>query len=273
MDIGFCTEDGGIYTTTDFARLPSGEFERKRRLLQCPECHGPAFFRTASFNRRAACFGARPHAQGCIQAATDNGRAAYSVADEHEALLMPGGKIIVDLRYGAPIPIGPIEMTGMASRPVRVHRNPGEPCLADAPLYRRLSSLLRTLIDVPAFSASDKLIGFDGQGEIHVRDFFVPLQSATAAYSGQFRGYWGLLSDAKLAVDSSLWFNSGGGNDNISFVLDRRFVDDFNQRYLTDSIEDLAGAYILVLGTPRVALNRKLYCEIADLRFLALRLT
>jgi hypothetical protein len=132
--------------------------------------------------------------------------------------------------------------------------------------------LLRTLIESPAFSGSDTIIEIEGRGNMDAKDFFVPLQYATYQYSGLYRGYWGLISDAKLALDKSLWCNSGG-NDNISFCLDHKFIDEIIQRYGIKELEDLAGAYILVMGTPRVAQNGKLYCLVEGGENMALRLT
>lgn len=109
-------------------------------------------------------------------------------------------------------------------------------------------------------------------GEIPAREFFVPLHEAAIRHSGLFRGFWGLLSDVGLAADRSIWFNSAG-IDNISFVLDSKHLRDFNQRYRVESAEDLAGAFILVFGSPHVSQRGKLFCVIEEPDFMALRLT
>ena len=269
MDIAKCLEDGEIYTAVNFSRLPTADIERKRRLLRCPECKGPAFFRHASFNGRAPCFGARPHALGCQLAAQEfllDDCAGYN----RGALHIPDSKIIVDLKYGAPVQRDNFRGTGRSPLQESVGRNYSQPNFHI--YHRRLGPLLRTLIESPAFGNSDQIVAIDDHGEYAARDFFLPLQSATYQYSGIFRGYWGVLSDAKLAPDNSLWLNSGGC-DNISFCLDSRYVDVIVQRYGIKDLEEIAGAYILVIGTPRVAQNGKLYCLIDDPEYMTLRLT
>ncbi len=269
MNNARCTEDGVTYSAASFSLQPSVDLERKRRLLQCPACSGPAFSRHAPSIGRAACFGARPHADGCSMATQDFIQFQDGAGEDQEPPIIAGGKIVVDFNYGAaaqPEHYG----IGRAPNPERVGRNYGQP-----PLHlhhRRLSSLLRSLLESPAFGCSDHIIEIEGRGECDARNFFVPLKSATYHFSGHFNGYWGLISYAKLAVDNSLWFNSGG-NDNISFCLDSQYVDTIFERYHIQDLEDLAGAYILVVGTPRVSLYGKLFCVIDRLEYMALRLT
>lgn len=267
MDIAKCTEDGVIYTAFNFSNLLMDDLERKRRFLQCPNCGGAAFFRHASPIGRTACFGARPHADGCELAAYEN--TSLENVTGSDRLQIPGGRIVVDFRYGAPSLSNFYDGSGRA--PSSGHDGNHE--RPHAHIYRRrLGSLLRTLIEYPAFSSSDQIVEIEGRGQMAAGDFFVPLQYARGEYSGYYRGYFGVISDAKMAMDKSLWFNSGG-NDNISFCLDSRYVDAFIQRYGINDLEDIAGAYILVFGTPRVSQNGKLHCVIDGPENMALRLT
>lgn len=272
MDIARCTEDGVTYTAVDFSRLPSNNLAQKRRLLQCSECGGPAFFRKASRSGRAPCFGARPHVDGCGLAAQDYVRLDDGAGDDQDALHNPGNRIVVDLNFGALAQPEHIEGAGRAPNPGRGGRYVGDGFRPDARMHRRLSTLLRTLIEAPAFRNSDQVIEIDGHGEITAKDFFVPLLSTTTQYSGLFRGFWGLLSDARVSEDHTLWLNSGG-RDNISFCLGSEHVDVVTHRYRVEDEEDFAGAYILALGTPRVSQNGKLYCVIDGPQYVALRLT
>lgn len=267
MNNARCTDDGAIYTADNFSRLFSEDLEWKRRLLQCPECGGPAFFRNASLNGRGACFGARPHAHGCGMAAQDYERLLNGVGEGQDALQIPRGKIVVDFGYGSPAQPEYVDGTGRASR------IPDDGYRHDFQEHRRPSTLLRLLIGSPAFRNSDSLIEVHEKSEIHVRDLFVPLLSVTDQYLGLFRGFWGLLSGVGFSEDqSTLWFNSGG-LDTISFCLDTKCLPEFTQRYRVRDEEDIAGAYVLVFGTLKVSPVGKLYCAIEDLDFMALRLT
>ncbi|MFY0666304.1 MAG: hypothetical protein JXQ97_16900 [Natronospirillum sp.] len=129
-------------------------------------------------------------------------------------------------------------------------------------MQRRLSTLLRSLIEIPAFRQSDQILEIEGHPEVTVRDFFVPLLEVTTEHEGQFRGYWGMLSDARRAPDGTLWLNSGG-RDAISFCLDEHLITPLFERYGIEDEEGLAGAYILVLGSPSVSQRNKVYCDLA----------
>ena len=271
MQIAICSEDGKTYSAFEFSQLPSVELERKRRLLHCPECGRPAFFRAASPIGRGPCFGAWPHADGCGLAAQDYDRLQGSAGEDQDMPIISAGKIIVDLNYGAPNQTGYVGSTGGLPDASRASRKFGNGHWSDAPMYRRPSSLLRNLIELPAFANSDQPIVVEGYGEIAARDFFVPLESASSQHSGKFKGYWGLIADAKFALDKSLWLNSGG-RGNISFCIDASFVDVITQRHRINDLEDFAGGKILVLGTPRVSPNGKLHMIINSPEFVSLRL-
>jgi len=245
---------------TVFSTLPSifhnynpEDLDRKRRLLQCPECGGPAFFRQASPIGREACFGARPHALGCRLTAYDYLRPQYGAADIQDSLLIAGSKIVVDFGYGSSSCPESVDGFGLASKLGEASQNLRDEYRQDTRTHRRPSSLLRTLIESPAFSNSEKGIDVYGQEEIAVRDFFVPLLSVNQQHLNKFRGFWGLLSDVRLSDDkSTIWFNSGG-LDTISFCLSTKYMDEFNFRYRIRDEEDLAGAYILVFGMLQIS--------------------
>lgn len=270
MDTAFCTEDGITYEAVQFSRLPPIELARKRRFLQCSGCNATAFFRKASRSGRAACFGARPHVEGCNLAAFDHEPIDGQGHDEDE-LNNPGDRIAVDLNYGShirqPRPVVP----GDGGAVNRGRRFVGGGARPDARAHRRLSTLLRTLLEVPAFSQSAQILEIEGRTDIAVRDFFVPIGQVSTDNEGQFRGFWGMLSDARFTQDGTLWLNSGG-RDDISFCVSSDHVDDIYHRYHLEDEEDLAGANVLVLGTLRVSQNGKMYCVIPDSAYIALRL-
>lgn len=272
MDIAVCTEDGETYTAVEFAAQNQADIGRKRRLLQCPECDGPAFFRKASRGGRAPCFGARPHIGDCGLAALDQERRGDGLGEDQDALYNLGNRIIVDLNFGAldhPVHVGD---PNRAPNRRREGRYAGDGDRANAEMHRRLSTLLRTLIEAPNFRHSDQLIAVNDHPEMAARDFFVSLPNITHQYIGQFRGYWGLLSDAAYDSSGTLWLNSGGRN-NISFCLNAEYAEVLAERHRFEDEEDLAGSYILAFGEPRISQNGKFFCSIADPAYVTLRLT
>ncbi|MEL4280420.1 MULTISPECIES: hypothetical protein [Shewanella] len=58
---------GVTYSVFKFQQLPEAEIERLRQHLYCPACYGKAYFRKASKDGRAACFGSRYHELDCIE--------------------------------------------------------------------------------------------------------------------------------------------------------------------------------------------------------------
>jgi hypothetical protein len=183
---------------------------------------------------------------------------------------VPGGKIVVDFEYGSPTHPESVECSRQTPNSDHATHILEDGYRPHVHLHRRLSSLLRTLIAFPAFSDSEQSIVIEGYGEIAARDFFVQIESATNQYSGQFRGFWGGIADAKFAKDKSLWLNSGG-RSNISFCLDSRYVNVITQRHRINGLEDLTGAHILVIGTPRVSPSGKLHLIVGGPKFVALR--
>jgi len=266
-----CTEDGVVYAAVDFAKLPPEELTQKRQFLQCPECGGPAFFRKASRGGRAACFGARPHAPQCDLAAPEYDPNADGQGEDQDQLLNPGNIIVVDLDYGATDQHLVREAEGLPRNRERRGRYGREGGRTIAKMHRRLSTLLRSLIEIPEFKYSGQTLEVEGYPDIAVRDFFVPLLEVTATHEGQFHGYWGMLSDARRAQDGTLWLNSGG-RDAISFCLPNRLIASLFERYGIEDEEDLAGAYILVLGTPSVSQRNKVYCNLAINEHMSIRL-
>lgn len=56
-----------IYQVFSFARMPEEDIDRLRQRLFCPVCSGQAYFRKASKDGKAACFGSRYHRLDCSE--------------------------------------------------------------------------------------------------------------------------------------------------------------------------------------------------------------
>lgn len=262
MDVALCTQDNVRYTVQTFESLGDAEVGRKRKFLACPECQGPAFYRKESTSGQAACFGARPHVPGCGLAAAE-ARHSGGVGPDQEERINTGERIEVDFDYGSQRvehsdPAAPPDPQGRGGRFVR-----GTGGTRRSVMHRRLSTLLKNLIHAPAFRESEQLIAMP-EGEFRVRDFFVNFGSIVDELADEYRGYWGMLSDARFGRDNELWLNTGG-RDDISLVVDEEDVEEFETRFKVASTEDLAGAYILVFGRLRNSARGKKYIAISDI--------
>lgn len=269
MDIALCTLDNHTYTSAQFSQLPFTDISEKRRSLVCPECGGPAFFRRQTRNGRAACFGARPHQPNCSLSVLDENRVIHGQGEIAEIIYNPGERIVVDLVFGAQQHVhaepdfNPIRGTARAG----IHI--GDNAANNARMHRRLSTLLRTLVESPEFRNSHQVLEILGN-EIQVRDFFVPLLEIQPHHLNVTRGFWGMLSDVGADQNGTIWLNSGG-RGNISFVIDDNSFRQVCERFNINEEEDFSGAYILVIGEARLSQNGKIYCSIQDPNMVCIR--
>ncbi len=274
MNIAQCTANGVVYTAFEFSRLHPIDLRHMRRLLRCPECNGPAFFRRSSRNGGDPCFGARPHAEGCHLAAHDYVRPDDDMAENQIGISCPSARIVVDFGYGA-------YDNGVAAD--AAHGTPeqgwddsigGVGGTTAGRVHRRLGSLLRMLIQNPGLGRSNQILEVFGN-EIAAKNIFIPLLDVTDRLEGRHLLFWGMLSDARYDSshpDRQLWLN-GGGRNNVSFCVQAIHVDHILRRYRTAELEDFVGAYALIFGRLRVSQDSKHYCIIDDPDYLALRLT
>lgn len=199
-------------------------FEYIKSAMICPECHAPAFFRGVTQNGREACFGAR-HEEGCTRATAD--------CDEIQANILPvNQRIVVDFNH-------------------------------DSTAIGSLNSLLRRLMESEEFKSSTDLIEIHGNGEFDVADFFVNFKEVTDEHIGSYRGYWGLIPDARIS-GNTMWLNAGGP-DCPCANLDEEHFQTVYQRFDVQSAADMSGSHILVLGELKLSKSKnKKFVLISD---------
>lgn len=269
MDSAYCTLDRKVYDAAEFAQLNPVVLEARRRALICNSCRLEAFFRSASRSGRGPCFGARPHGPECPEATVDAGVWGAGGVDANEPIFNVAERIIIDL---PPLDGGEADEVGGAERR---RRGVGRAFGADGGVaanatHRRLSSLLRRLNQDPRFQSYDTPIRPPGgHDETTVREFFVRFDSARQRANGQFKGLWGMITDASYDVDGSLWLNTGARSD-ISFVISQPLIGAFLARWRVEDLESLSGAQALILSMARESMRGKIFASIDDLRFLAL---
>lgn len=271
MDAARCTLDDVVYQAVRFATLSPADLSRKRRFLVCPECRGPAYFKKASRSGQAACFGARPHEDGCTLAAVEYEQNDIGPGDDQDILQNPGQRIVLDFNFGAQPndrhndPDEPHNVGGRGGRFV------GNGARPDAVMHRRLSTILRNLMISDQFRTSRQTIEVTGIGEFTVADFFVRFDSVAPIHDNQYRGYWGMVASAGFGKEGALWLNSGGCDD-MSICVPQQLVSALHERFrTTDGEESLAGVYALVLGSLRTSKNMKKFVPVEDLGFITLR--
>lgn len=236
MDVALCTIDNNMYTLPVFEALSDLTLSYYRRHLLCPKCLGQAFYRKPSANGRPGSFSARPHGSQCAHPCREAG------------LMAP-----IDCRERIAVNFAPGDMPVVAT-------------------HQRPDNLLNNLMFNPGFCTSEQLLEVDG-GLFRAKDFFVPFAGTPTNGRGEYRGYWGFISDAGMSGEqpASLWLNSGGAQD-LSIVVAGGMSGEFFQRFPTADLEALAGAYVLVFGRLRVSQFGKKYIALSDISRMALSL-
>lgn len=264
MDLAHCLLDRRDYTAVQFQQLPLPELGAKRRNLVCIACGQQAFFRKHSADGRAACFGARPHAAGCSMAAEDALRAESAIGPE-EAIIRNTDVLVIDLNFGAVQGAPHLQDDGQTDAHGRGGRHIAGAGQRTARTHRRLSTLLKHLRSSAAFGASTQPIEIGGIANRTLRDFFVEFSAMQPHHFSQIVGCWGMIADAG-AGKGITWLNSGGRGD-ISIGIPDAVSGAFAQRFQVSDLEDLAGAYVLAIGTPWISQQGKKCLIVDDIEF------
>lgn len=280
MDFAKCTIDNINYKAYEFEKLSPSDLAYKRRFLVCKECGGPAFFRKASKKGQAACFGARPHKDDCKLATQDSENTKGSLTNEEKEYLNSGNKIIIDLNFGAQQIINiensdDEEIEGHVKGNLYSSKN-GQ---GKAKSHRRLSTLLRTLInDKEFFKNSKQKIALNNY-TYNANKLFAHFDDLTENYVNDIvennpytrRAIWGMISDARYAnkENKTIWLNTGG-NDTISVLIDESFHDLFLNRFKITDLEELSGKYLLTIGQLNKSKNGKVFSKVGDIAYISI---
>lgn len=269
MDVAYCTLDKKTYYAVAFKALPPRELEEKRRALVCTACLAKAFFRKQADSGQEACFGAKPHNPGCGLMSQDTEKAPI-VPGEEDRIENAGAVIKLDLKYGATeinYPAAPGDGAGgKAGR----GRHTGGGVRPPAKTSRRLKTILVNLIESEDFRNSEQIIELEGQLPLKAKHFFVNFNDITEKHEGKLRGYWGMLTDAKLA-SGTVWLNTGGRRQP-SIPLNKEVYDEAVERFNIKDLEDLAGAMVLVIGTYGISAYDKRYIRVSGIEFITMKL-
>ncbi len=250
MDTAKCTLNGELYTASLFSTLPPNELAHKRKHLICPECQADVYFRKASRNGQSACFVCRTHAIDCSLSSSETQGLESGKVDE---------EIVHNLNQSFELDIN-VEIT-----PTTL------PTPSENKTHVTLSQLLRNLVNSPEFRKSDKKIVIEDPNTTrNVDNFFVHFYDVNNTNNEDVYGFWGILSDARLDSNGSLWLNAGGIGE-VSCVIPCELVDDFYKHYKLEDEEELSGAYTLIIGTKKTSANGKDYIKLKNINHIVIR--
>ena len=268
MDIAKCVLDNQTYTALEFSRLLPSELSTKRKHLVCIECQAAAFFRKASRNGQAACFGAFLHFGGCSLSSSDvqslSGEEPNKYTDLHSNEFVKLNLTSELQSDTCAVMSGDSQASN--TRDIIYSTDDLKPGLR---IRRQLSATLKGLILSEKFRASSQEVEREGAAPSTANHFFVNFKKIKIDQDEEVHGYCGILTDARLSSEGSLWLNSGGV-ENVSCVIQAEMVDKFFQRYHLEDEEDLAGAYVIIIGSLKISPNGKRYIRLTDIDYIDL---
>lgn len=259
MDIARHVPSERNFTAAAFAELPDAQREVMRNELACSVCGFKAFFRKAASSGQAACFGARPHMDGCNMATLASERIVDGPGANEDALQNLGQHIVLDLAFGAAAEVNADADDDLPAGGRGVRRFGGNGDRPNARAHRRLSSILRNLVQIPEFAGSDILIEPPGRGATSAREFFVQFSDLAREHLNEIHGLWGVADNLRFRENAGLYINSGGKED-LSILVPTEIKNEIYRRHGIVTSQQLKGAHVLVIGSARITISKKKLC-------------
>lgn len=279
MDFAICTIDNKKYKAHEFQKLDASELANKRRFLQC-QCGGSAFFRKASASGQVACFGARPHKEGCNFAAQESETVNGTLSEDEKEYFNSGKELILDLNFGTQNTkhVSDTDENDIDDKSKAGHHS-SKNGKATAKSHRRLSTILRTLmIDENYFNNSNLKIELEGYSYLS-KNLFKNFNKLTNEYVDDIlnnrpntrRAIWGMVSDAQYDKKNieSIWINTGG-NNTVSILIDEKASNSFMERFKIRELEDLSGRYVLAIGKLKKSKNNKIFSVVENISYVSI---
>ncbi|TVP15494.1 hypothetical protein [Shewanella sp. KCT] len=261
------------YSVFTFQRLSEQEIEALRQQLYCPVCDGKAYFRKASRDGKAACFGSRYHQVDC----SEFNPSASRKQEEQDALevnqqLLESDALKIDFSMpprrksqpaqqvqtkqaqaeGVQSPKGSYLAEAKSTAETKTenqtepkaeseHQSKGEaePKIATQGLQKLLHSLLRG----SDLASSDLWVYTDDKYRWRAKNLFVNFADAEPNERHAPRMYWGTISHADKAL---LWLNPADCKD-VGIPIEE-VKDELCKKYDIQQREELEGAGIILFG-------------------------
>ncbi|MPY22955.1 hypothetical protein [Shewanella sp. YLB-07] len=247
------------YTVFKFQKLSDADIEHYRQSLICPACNGKAYFRKASKDGKAACFGSRYHQTDCSEFNPSNAKVREELAAiEVNQLLVDNDALVIDFSKRAG---GKRASLSSADKKVVVESkaDKGNTDLAEIGADKagtqdeqsgmsRVSSegldkLLHSLLRGSELAESDLWVYTDEKYRWRAKNLFVNFADAEPTDNGAPRMYWGTLSHSDKNMH---WLNPADCRDVGIPVED--YQEALCKRFDIQERRDLEGAGIIIFG-------------------------
>ncbi|MCL1137655.1 hypothetical protein [Shewanella pneumatophori] len=266
------------YSVFKFQKLSEIDIERFRQALVCPACQGKAYYRKASKDGKAACFGSRYHQADCIEFKPSAAKAREGLhAIEVNQLIVDSDAMMIDFSRASrlkprnkqalvnskpevknkPEPViapkadakteletaisaaGMIPNKGAIEIDVDSQPLTSEKRVANTGLEKILSSLMRG----SELATSDLWVYTDSKYRWRAKNLFVNFADAEPTEKGAPRMYWGTISHTDK---DALWLNPADSKD-VGIPIDG-FAEQLKRRFGLTERRDFEGAGIILLG-------------------------
>ncbi|MCE9677690.1 hypothetical protein LZP69_00610 [Shewanella sp. AS1] len=267
------------YSVFRFQSLDEAQIERLRQQLYCPACDGKAYYRKASRDGKAACFGSRYHSADCPEFKPSLSRQREEQdAIEVNQMLQDSESLVIDFskpprrragsqgkaptskpasqakkaadlvaepetNYG--VKSAGANKTDSESSQANTAQESGageqntQPKMGSEGLEKLLNSLLRG----SDLAKSDLWVYTDPKYRWRAKNLFVNFSDAEPTEKGAPRMYWGTISHSDKAM---MWLNPADCQD-VGIPIDL-FKPELCQRFGIQSRRDLEGAGIIIFG-------------------------
>ncbi|ABZ78053.1 conserved hypothetical protein [Shewanella halifaxensis HAW-EB4] len=250
------------YSIFKFQKLSDADIEKYRQALMCPACAGKAYYRKASKDGKAACFGSRYHQADCREFKPS---AAKEREEQHaievNQLLVDSDAMMIDFsrqprslksraeretqtQKQAPIQkqaqTSP-ELLSVSSSSDRVaaHSSNVEKRIASEGLEKILHSLMRG----SELAESELWVYTDEKYRWRAKNLFVNFADAEPTETGAPRMYWGTISH----VDKELFWLNPADSKEVGIPIDK-IVEPLKLRFGLDERRDFEGATMILFG-------------------------
>ncbi|GIU16897.1 hypothetical protein TUM4644_01530 [Shewanella colwelliana] len=252
-----------IYSVFKFQVLSDAEIEGLRQHLFCPVCDGKAYFRKASKDGKAACFGSRYHQPDCAEFKPSASRQREEQdATEVNQLITDSDALKIDFSRSPSTakakPFSPqtavLDKKAQSNDALELLNQVAEPqsqYLDDKTAHQPeqrigsqgLEKLLNSLLRGSDLASSDLWVYTDEKYRWRAKNLFVNFVDAEPTNNGSPRMYWGTLSHSDKAM---LWLNPADSKD-VGIPIDS-FKGALQQRFGIEDRRDLEGAGIIIFG-------------------------
>jgi len=239
--------------------------------LTCTGCAQPAYFIRRARNGRAACFGARPHLDGCEMASMsseDGGSGA--LAEDEPRLTSKDEFVLRPMKARAVRHVA--HVAGGTDADGRGRRYTGAGYGGTSRPSMGLGVLLRRLVREPSFRDSKAKLVLPDDTRGTIRKYCVEVIDADLTFADRRRLYWGTIRYANDDGSGGVWLNLGRRGAP-ALHLEAEVLEELSVRHDIEEIEELQGsAFMGYLYLRKARASDRLFLFPEDLNWFALRL-